>query len=683
MMPGFLTPWFLIGLAALAVPLLVHLIHKERKEVLHFPSLMFLERIPYQAVRRQRIRHWLLFLLRCLAVALLAVAFARPFLERRGALLGAASAQARDIVILLDRSYSMEYGDRWRRAVAAAKQVVQRMGGDDRAGVVYFDRTASAAGVLTRDKSALLAAIDSVHPTAGTTRYDAAFRLAGQILGDTARPRREVVLISDHQRAGWSGREIPPLPVGATLRQVNLGDSATTNVAVTGVEVRHQAGAGPERVIVAARLANRSARAVAKRGVTLEVDGRRVQTTSVDIPANGAATATFDALPVPPGATRATVRAGDDALARDNIFHFVLTRSRSLPVLLVERAGGATESGLFIRRALAIGNRPSFDVKAVRATQLSAGALRATSLVILDDVPMPGGTAGRALAEYVKNGGGLLVALGARSRPDAWPDAAAQLLPRPGAPVDRLDDHGATLGYLDRAHPVFEPFNAPRSGDFSTARFFRYWSVTAAPGDRELARFDDGHVAMLERRVGTGRVLVWSSGLDGVWNDLPLQPVFLPMLHQAAKYAAGYQEERAWATVGEVVKPAAGATPTVAITPAGAHVRLGAPGLPAALELAEQGFYEVGRAGRAGDFTRTVAVNVDLAESDLTPLDAELLATAVSPRAAGSEAETAAERVTPSDLERRQGAWWYLLLAALLLLATETLLSNRLSRAAR
>src|SRR5690349_9831321 len=156
MMLSLLAPWFLAGLAALVVPVLVHLTHKERKTVTYFPSLMFLERIPYQAVRRQRIRNWLLFALRCVALALLALAFARPFLARRGASLGAASSASRDIVILLDRSYSMDYGDRWTRAVAAAKRVIARMSGDDRASVVYFDDAASAAGPLTGDKTALL-----------------------------------------------------------------------------------------------------------------------------------------------------------------------------------------------------------------------------------------------------------------------------------------------------------------------------------------------------------------------------------------------------------------------------------------------------------------------------------------------------------------------------------------------
>ena len=99
-MPGLLSPWFLLGLGALAVPILVHLIHRERKEVQGFPSLMFLQRIPYQAVRRQKIRHWLLFLMRCLAMLLvvgliLLVAFAPALWSRAGAV---APAQPRDVL---------------------------------------------------------------------------------------------------------------------------------------------------------------------------------------------------------------------------------------------------------------------------------------------------------------------------------------------------------------------------------------------------------------------------------------------------------------------------------------------------------------------------------------------------------------------------------------------------------
>src|SRR3954468_8561735 len=112
---SFLTPLFFAGLAALAVPVLIHLIQRERKRVVEFPSLMFLRRIPYQSVRRRRIRDWSLLLMRLAALALIVMAFARPFF-RRDSLAAAAQNGAREAVILVDSSYSMDYGDRWSKA---------------------------------------------------------------------------------------------------------------------------------------------------------------------------------------------------------------------------------------------------------------------------------------------------------------------------------------------------------------------------------------------------------------------------------------------------------------------------------------------------------------------------------------------------------------------------------------
>src|SRR3954465_14755996 len=117
---NFLAPAFFAGLLAIAIPVIIHLINRERKVVVEFPSLMFLQRIPYRSVRRQKIRHLLLLILRCLAVALLVAAFARPFFERKHTAIGASGA--REVVILLDRSSSMGYAHRWDRARDAAKK---------------------------------------------------------------------------------------------------------------------------------------------------------------------------------------------------------------------------------------------------------------------------------------------------------------------------------------------------------------------------------------------------------------------------------------------------------------------------------------------------------------------------------------------------------------------------------
>jgi len=688
---AFLAPLFLAGLAALVVPILVHLTHKERKDVVVFPSLMFLTRIPYQAVRRQRIRNWLLFAARCLALILLAVAFSRPFLTRAVAAVPVRGLGPRELVILLDRSYSMGYGDRWTRAVSAARGAITGLGSNDRASLIVFDGTAAAATEPTADRAILTTALDRVKPSAGITRYEPAFKLAQRVLAESNLPRREVLLISDFQRLGWDGRDSPSLPAGTTINKVDLADAKTSNVAVTGVDFRRDYAEDRERVAITARLVNRSSEPKTGQSVTLELNGRAVETKQVNMAANAAATVDFAAAPLPSGTTRGVIRAADDALPRDNAFFFAISRGQALSVLVIDgREGGAPRS-LYVERALAIGDQPNFRVTTKRLGSVTSSDLAGRSLVLLNDSDLPAGDLGRRLVEYVQNGGGLLVALGDRSAPRDRPSYASDLLPATAdALVDRSPDRGGTLGYIDRSHPIFELFSAPRSGDFSTPRFFRYRSITPSPGDEQLARFDDGHIALLERKVGRGRVLVFTSSFDGIWNDLPLQPVFLPVAHQLAKYAAAYADERPWSIVGQVANlpsifrdstgPARAADQAeyVAVAPSGERTRLEGTARRS-VELAEQGFYELQRAGSRAE-PRIVAVNVDLAESDLTAVEPQLLTGAMVARAGADSASSAVEASTPADLERRQGFWWYLLAAVLLLLVGETLLSNQLSR---
>src|SRR5215471_18599634 len=136
---GFVAPLVLLGLGALAVPVIVHLIQRERKRVVEFPSLMFLRRIPYQSVRRRRLRDILLLMVRLAALTLIVLAFARPFF-RRDSLSAAAQNGAREAVILVDTSYSMGYGDRWSQAQAAARNAVNGLNAGDRASLVFFSQ---------------------------------------------------------------------------------------------------------------------------------------------------------------------------------------------------------------------------------------------------------------------------------------------------------------------------------------------------------------------------------------------------------------------------------------------------------------------------------------------------------------------------------------------------------------
>src|SRR5439155_376083 len=234
-----------------------------------------------------------------------------------------------------------------------------------------------------------------------------------------------------------------------------------------------------------------------------------------------------------------------------------------------------------------------------------------------------------------------------------------------------------SLGFINYSHPIFELFKAPRSGDFSGARIFRYRALdTTAPGSdaRVLARFDDGGVAAAEKRTGSGRVIAWTSTIDDSWNDLAVMPIFLPLVHQTMRYLARYEEPAAWYSVGQAldVSPrVAGRADRFALTPSGRRIPLGGADPVRFIELEEQGFYEI-RTKDAPRPSSVVAVNLDPAESDLTAMDPRELVAAATGRAVSEIDHRAAAAATPQDAERRQAIWWYLLLAGILLLAAET-----------
>src|SRR5262249_49256018 len=518
---AFLTPFFLLGLGAIAIPVLVHLIQREKKRVIEFPSLMFVRRIPYQSVRRRRIRHWALLMLRAAAIALIVLAFARPFMQQ-GPVAAAAVGGAREIVIALDQSASMGYGDHWTRARDAARAVVRGMGANDRATLVLFAKNAEEHMRATADRSRLESAITAAKVTSGATRFGPALKLAESILSRSPIKRREAVLISDFQRSGWTGSEEVRFPEGMTVSTVSVASPGTANLSVPSVSFARASFSGQERITVTAGLSNKGDEALKDVPVTLTIDGHEIRNEKASVAAHAWGSVSFTQFTRVGANVRGSIHAGSDALPADNNFHFVLTPSAPVSLEIVD--SGDSASSLFLSKALGIGSTPAFQVDVTTASRMTPAAFDKRAVVVLNDTIFPPAPGGGALKRFVERGGGLLVVTGDHT---TWPQSEADLLPgKLGALVDRTSGRSGSLGYLDYSHPVFEVFKAPRSGDFSAAHFFRYRALQTTPGDRVLARYDDGAVAGAEKKVGAGRVILWTSTLDDTWTDIGLKPIF-------------------------------------------------------------------------------------------------------------------------------------------------------------
>lgn len=684
---GFLAPLFLIGLAGLAVPVLIHLTRQEKGRPLRFPSLMFLKRIPFEETSRRRIRHWLLLAMRLAALGLLVAAFARPFVSG-GALASVGGPGPEEVVVLLDRSYSMHLGDGWQRAVDHAKGVAGALRPQDRLSLVTFSETPRLLHRSINDPLRVTATLDTLRTGSLSTRLGPAVKLARSTLAASDLPRQRVVVISDFQRTGWRPDPDATLPAEVVIETVVIGDEGAANLALTDLELGRESAGNRERVTVSARLINTGA-AETTTEVTLAIDDTDIGATTVTAPAGGAVPVAFDPFTLTHPFTRGEVRVAEapgGGLGEDNALHFVASPGGDLSVLIVDPLGQG-DSNLYLRGALGIAEGAGFATVLLRGAP-NDSQLAAADVVVLNGAPFPGGNTGDRLRAFVEEGGGLLLALGQRS---TVPSVHAEFLPATVGPVTEGTGE-RRLGFVDYDHAVFEAFMGPRSGDFSQAAFYRTRRLEVTDG-RVTAQFDDGTPALVEGRRGKGRILIWASGLDRFWNNLALQPVYLPFVHRVTRFLGGRGEIPPWHLAGATVNLSTLATAgttleippgAVAMEPGGGSVDLDP--ATALLRLDRRGIWEIRPPGERPENPMAVAANVDVTESDLARLDIEEFVGAVGGVGGDAEAgdstlaDDAAVDLQAEDFERRQSFWRYLLAAVFVLMASETVLANRLSR---
>ena len=671
---GFLVPAFLAGLAAVIVPIVLHLRHRDKDTPHRFPSLMFVDRLPIRTAQRRRITDWPLLLLRALAIVLLVLAFARPLWSRPG--ITHASISDRTVIVLLDRSMSMGHTGVWPRAVSEAKSAIAGLGATDRVALVLFDDEAEVAQPLTVDKNLALAALAKAKPSTAGTRFAAGLRAARQIATDarTGLAPIDVVLVSDLQRSGLAG--LAGLEIPATMRVRTIAPSPSTtphpNASIAVTEARPITGGARERLAVTAHVTSRATGPGRPMTVMLRLNGRPSGTRVLTVNAAGDTKVTFDPVPIPVGLVRGEVTIDPDSLVADDTARFTLTSNDEVRVLLVAPDDAERDETLYIERALAVGRAPSVRLQRVRPSAIDAEELRDVAMVLLWDTPPPSGSAGDALRAWTSRGGGL-VQLAARRL--ARRSTSGALLPASVASlVDRSEDGGGSLGDVRIDHPLLAPFRETPAA-LVAPRFLRHARLEPANGGAIVARFDDGSPAIVERSEGTGRVIELGLPLDARAGDFPLQPAYLPFVRRLVLYATGRAATPLARATGESwLLPAAAREPVVS-TPDGSIVRPARDSRATSVPLRQAGVYVLHDGETRGAPVAELAVNTPPAESDLTSITPDELLANV--RRGEASAMTSDPPPAPADIERRQGLWRIVIGVLAVLLLLEMLMASR------
>jgi hypothetical protein len=611
-----------------------------------FSSLMFLEPGEPRRVLAKKLQYLLLLALRIGVIALLALAFANPAWWRSPQAAGGDGARLH--LIVLDGSGSMGYGDRWDRAKAAAADVIGSLGAGDRGQIVLVGRVFEVLGAPTGDAAALRDALNTATPSVFRVDYGPLMRSVDSVLRNADLPV-VIDLVTDAQKSALPARfgelaprraaEIKIHDVAAGREPANWAVDSFGGSTVTGeLEADVHSFAGE----------------AARKTLRLTLNGNTVGEQTVDVPAGGSAQAKFAALDLAPGANRVTVELtpGDDLSADDRRF-LALKRPMPRSVLLIaadQRGRGA----LFTSAALSTLSTLALTPETKAPSAFGERPLTDYSFVVVMDAGLLDASQAAALRSYVENGGRVLLAAGQRSTSLATLPISGELL----RSASQLTAGGSvSIGEIDTTHPALRGVE-----DLRAAKFYRSITVEPATDDRVLLRLDDGTPLLLERQVGAGRVLVFTSSLDREWNDLPVQPVFVPFIAGLANYLLGGAGFTSEAELGSTLAVRAlGFAGGQIFDPRGEKaLGIGATGEDVLLD--QVGFYEV----VGGGTTELVAVNFDARESDLTPVDAGTLERwqGLGVRTADEAAAEAAPAADQDKIPSPLGLWLLMLLLA-------------------
>ncbi|MFA6544444.1 MAG: BatA domain-containing protein [Limisphaerales bacterium] len=565
----FLNVILLGGVAAAAIPVLLHYFNRSRPRVVQWGAMHLLDAAFQAHTRRVKFEQLLLLIVRCLIPVLLAFCMARPVLTGMRALLGGAKTS---LVILLDDSYSMSAGagaaSNFTQAREAAVKLIEQAGAGSEVAVVLMGGTPrQLLEAPTLDTVRVTKAIAQLEANFGAANFPEALELAANVAAQTQHGLKEFVIISDFQKASFSDGEaavrgralqaLKRLPDPPRVTLLHVGTEARDNVAVESLDLPKLALGVNQPLQVRATLRNFGERAWPDLRVYFHSDGRECGAQQIALAPGEQRqvifTHTFDTA----GYHTLEVRADADALKADNSLAAVVTVWEKLPALLVNGDPGSEplkgetdylDIALSPAMKAATGGSDLVLTRVVQAEELTPDAIARSRVVVLANVRQLSDAQVRALAEFVASGGGLLVFPGNRVNTEWYHRTlrAAGLLPLPfTALAGGLEDGRprAKIVVQPFTHPAMELFNDARNGNLADAEMKLWFQLgtrqeQADPGLAILAQLSTADPFLVEKKLGEGRVLQCAVPCDADWGNLPVRPVFVPLMQRLVIYLA-------------------------------------------------------------------------------------------------------------------------------------------------
>jgi hypothetical protein len=598
---SFLAPAFLAGLLAIGIPLWLHRLSAENPNRRPFSSIMFLEAGEPQRVLAKQLQYLLLLAFRIAVLVALVLAFIQPAIWRNPAA-GAAGGQRLHVVVV-DTSASMAADDRWDDAIDTAGDVIDSVPIADQVQVIAAGRSLEILTGATLDKAAARQSILGLEPSSFFVDFGQLTRSLDGVLR-TAELPTVLHFVTDAQASGFPTRFAdlaPTEPVDIQVHAVATNEDNWSIGSLTGSALTGELVASVTSFAEVART----------KTLALELDGTVVDTQSVTLEPGQTTAVEFAPLTLKSGANPVrVVMSPSDSLPGDDVRMLALNRPEPHPVLVVS-GELATQDTRFLTDAMGVLQGLAIEALAIRQTDMSDYDFDDFEFVVITDAQVLDAGAAERLSDYVETGGGLLLALGPRSVSLAEVPITGHGFASQAARLTANAADAVTIGTIETSHPALTGLDSLRA-----ARFTRYAAIEETAADDVLIRLQNGDPLLIERQLGNGRLLLYTSSLDRQWNDLPKEPAFVPFVAGLSDHllgGAGFTNEAALGST--LALQAMGMSGGQIFDPDGEAV-LGLGGAGTDVLLDRIGFYELVGGGRS----ELVAVNFDARESNLAPV---------------------------------------------------------------
>ena len=557
-------PLLLSGILLASIPVVIHLLHRQRTTPIRWGAMRFLLESPMRSRRRRRVDQWLLLAVRVAALLLLAWVLARPAITS-GISASLGSDAPTDIAFVVDHSLSMTRvaGDQtlFDQAAAIVDDSIRTLKRGDTLSIILAEhelRAMSPVPAPAADAAKLGQSLRQLKPGTTDCSIPAAVGVARQILSHGPNSRKLVLILSDQQRTNWqigdsgawraasgSSSETArtsiynvPLPSPKSAANISIG-AITVEPNLVGIN-------RPSQILAA--ISNHGSTDFTALSIRMAVDGREAGTPMQipSLPVGQSVTVRFDHTFTLAGSHWVKIwMDAIDALPADNLAVAAISVWQRLPVLIID--GQLTRAGSFpSAQFLAAAMQPLDPARAqsalivptiVSAADSSSANLDDFYAVVINDVPELPPDAEQRLADYAADGHGVWVILGPRTRAPfiSGPQQARLAKLSVKEPAPRSAPNSPAIEIRSPANPMIALIASSDRSALAGAATMKWWPLRAEDGDDQIILATaDGDPLILEHPVGNngGRAVIWATSADGAWNNWNLMPNFVPLVNE-------------------------------------------------------------------------------------------------------------------------------------------------------